>query len=96
MLLFGRKITGISAATGEQLWWEWTKSGEFKFIRGAYQDTGKSWVEGNVLFLQFEKYLGGLPYGTTIFRNPDGSRESKNEYFMVSDLRSVNPFAPTE
>jgi hypothetical protein len=95
-LLFGRKVSGTSWATGEQLWWEWAKNGEFKFMRGADQDTGKSWVEGDVFFLQFEKLYGGFPFGMTIFRNPDGSRESKNEFFMVSDLRSVTPFAPTE
>jgi TolB-like protein/class 3 adenylate cyclase len=95
-LIFGRKITGASAATGEQFWWEWAKSGEFKFIRGAYQDTGKSWVEGDVFFVQFEKQFGSLPFGMTIFRNPDGSRESKNEYYMVNDLRGITPFTPTE
>ena len=95
-LLFGRKITGISMTTGEQYLWEFAKSGEWKFISGAFQNTGKSWVEGNVFFSQSEKLFGGLPYGNTIFRNPDGSRESKNEYYMVNDLRGINPFAPTE
>ena len=95
-LLFGRKITGISIVTGEQFWWEWTKSGEFKFIRGSYQDTGKSWVEGHAFFVQFEKQFGGFPLGMTIFRNPDGSRESKNEYFMVTEMRFNIPFALTE
>ena len=65
-LLFGRRITGTSMGTGKQVSWEWAKSGEFKFIMGAYQGVGKSWVEGDVLFIQFEKLLGGLPYGTTI------------------------------
>jgi len=95
-LLFGRKITGTAMHTGKQLWWEWAKSGEFKFMMGDYQDRGKSWVEGDVFFIQFEKMIGGLPYGTTIFKNPDGSRESKNQYFMVSDIGSITPFAPTE
>ena len=95
-LLFGRKITGISMITGEQYLWEFAKSGEWKFISGAFQNTGKSWVEENVFFSQSEKLFGGLPYGNTIFRNPGGSRESKNEYYMVNDLRGINPFAPTE
>ena len=94
-LLFGRKITGTSMSTGKQLWWEWEKSGEFT-IMGPFQDKGKSWVEEDVLFSQFKKIFGGLPYGATIYRNPYGSRESKNEYFMVSDIGSITPFAPTE
>ena len=95
-LLFGRKITGTAMSTGKQLWWEWTKSGDFKWIMGSFQDMGKSWVEGDVLYIQFKKMFGGLPFGTTIYRNPEGSRESKNQYFMVSDIGSITPFAPTE
>jgi adenylate cyclase len=95
-LLFGRKITGISMITGKQFLWEFVKSGEWKFISGDFQNSGKSWVEENVFFSQSEKLFGGLPYGATIFRNPDGSRENKNEYYMVNDLRGITPFAPTE
>ncbi len=94
-LLFGRKITGISMTSGKQLWWEWTKNGDFT-IKGAFQDKGQSWVEGDVLFIQFKKIIGGLPYGTTIYRNPHGSRERDNEYFMVSDIGTITPFAATE
>ncbi len=94
-LLLGRKVTGISMATGKQLAWEWTKSGEFR-ITGPFQDIGKSWVERDVFFIKFNKIFGGLPYGTVIYRNPDGSKESQNEYFMVSDIGSITPFAPAE
>ena len=95
-LLFDRKVTGTAMLTGKELRWEWTKNGEFKFIMGSYQDKGKSWIEGDVFFIQFEKLIGGLPYGTIIYRNPDGSRESKNQYLLVSDIGSITPFAPTE
>ena len=95
-LLFGCKITGTAMSTGKQLWWEWTKNGEFKLDLGSFQDKGKSWVEGDVLFIQFKKLFGGLPYGTIIYRNPDGSGETKNQYFMVSDIGSITPFAPIE
>ena len=74
-LLFGRKVTGTSWATGEQFSWEWAKSGEFIFMQGTHQNTGISWVEGDVIFIQFEKLYGGFPFGMTIFRNPDGSKE---------------------
>jgi hypothetical protein len=95
-LLFGRRITGTSMVTGKQVSWEWAKSGEFKFIMGAYQATGNSWVEGDIFFVQFEKRFGGIPYGNTIFRNPVGSRESSNEYYLVSDLKSITPFTPAD
>jgi hypothetical protein len=95
-LIFGRKIAGISMSTGKQLWWEWTENGKFKVDFGSFQDEGKSWVEGDVFFIKFKKMFGGLPCGTIIYRNPDGSGESKNQYFMVSDVGSITPFAPTE
>jgi TolB-like protein/Tfp pilus assembly protein PilF len=91
-LLFGSKITGTAMSTGKQFWWEWEKNGEFKII-GPFHDMGKSWVEGDVFFIQFKKVFGGLPYGTIIYRNPDGSEENRNQYFMVSDVGSITPFA---
>jgi TolB-like protein/class 3 adenylate cyclase len=94
-LLLGHKITGISMSTGKPYGWEWKKNGEFK-ITGAYQDSGQSWVEGDVFFIKFEKLFSGLPYGTVIYRNPDGSVESQNQYLMVSDMGSITPFASTE
>ena len=95
-LLFDRKITGTAMSTGKQFWWEWAKSGEFKLDLGAFQAMGKSWVEGDVFFIQFKKLYGALPFGTIIYRNPEGSMESENQYLMVSDIGSITPFAPTE
>ncbi|HSH69765.1 MAG TPA: tetratricopeptide repeat protein, partial [Deferrisomatales bacterium] len=95
-ILFGRKIIGTSFSTGKPLWWEWAENGEFKMDAGGFKDTGESWVEGDVFFIQFKNMFGGLPYGSTIYRNPDGSKESKDQYLMVSDVGSITPFAPTE
>ena len=95
-LLFGHKITGTAMSTGKQIWWEWDKKGNFKWDMQVVQDTGKSWVEGDICFIQFDKLFGGLPYGTTIYRNPEGSVEGQNQYFMVSDIGSITPFAFTE
>ncbi|MGD8702636.1 MAG: tetratricopeptide repeat protein, partial [Desulfosarcina sp.] len=95
-LLFGRKITGIAMSTGKQFWWEWSKSGDFNLDLGSFQDTGKSWVEGDIFFIQFQKLFSGLPYGSNIYGNPDGSSENKNRYLIVSDIGSITPFIPTE
>jgi tetratricopeptide (TPR) repeat protein len=94
-LLLGQKITGTSMSTGKQVWWEWSTEGDLK-ITGAYEDVGKSWVEGDVFFIQWEKHFGGLPWGTIIYENPDGSMESQNQYFMVSDMGSITPFTITK
>ena len=92
-LLAGRRIVGISATTGEPFSCEWGKGGEFKYTRGAYQENGKYWVEDDVLFAQFDKRYDGLPLGATIFRNPAGTKEYKNEYFMLADVGTIIPFA---
>jgi adenylate cyclase len=95
-LLTGRRITGIEASTGEQFWFEWAKNGELKFTRGAYRESGKYWVEEDILFAQFDKRYDGLPLGSTIFRNPAGTREDKNEYFILLDLGAIVPFEMVE
>jgi TolB-like protein len=94
-LLLGQKITGTSMSTGKQVWWEWSTEGDLK-ITGAYEDVGKSWVEGDVFFIQWEKHFGGLPWGTIIYKNPDGSMESQDQYLMVSDMGSITPFTITK
>ena len=65
--------------TGKQLSWEWTETGDFNFTMGTFKDTGKSWVKGDVCFIQFKKMYGDLPYGATVYRNPDGTKEAKNQ-----------------
>ena len=95
-LLAGRSITGISASTGEQFWCEWGKNGEFRFTRGAYRDSGKYWIEEDILFAQFDKLYDGLPFGSTIFRNARGTKVDKNEYFILLDLGAIVPFTLVE
>jgi tetratricopeptide (TPR) repeat protein len=85
-LLFGSKITGIMES-GHQWWIEREKDGE-TIIRGSgadSSDTGKSWVEGDLLCTQFQKSLWGLEYCSAVFRNPRGTYERKDEYLMVND-----------
>jgi len=92
-LLFDRKIIGIAMSTGKPIGWEWTDNGEFKFTMGKFQTMGNSWIDGDVFFIQFKKMFGGLPYGTVIYRNPDGSSESMNKYLMISDIGTITRFA---
>jgi hypothetical protein len=44
----------------------------------------KSWVEGDVLCQQYEKRFGGLEFCSTVFRNPKGTYEGKDEYSPYS------------
>ena len=49
-------------------------------------DKGKSWVENDKLWLQFQNYYFGIAYCTTTFRNPKGTPEGQNEYIGFNDV----------
>ncbi len=46
---------------------------------------GKSWIEGDMLIHQWEKRYEGLKYYISVFRNPEGTPQEKNEYILLSD-----------
>jgi adenylate cyclase len=52
-------------------------------------DTGKSRIEGDMLCQQFQKRFWGLEFCSTVFRNPKGTEEGKDEYFSFHDFGSV-------
>ncbi|MBP1715098.1 MAG: putative adenylate cyclase [Deltaproteobacteria bacterium] len=86
-LLLGSKITGITW-DGKQWWNERKKDGETT-LRGPepiFSDTGKSRVEGDLLCTQFQKSLWGIEYCMTVFRNPRGTYEGKDEYLNIADF----------
>jgi adenylate cyclase len=95
-LLFGHKVIGTSPHSGEQFWYEWNRDGELNVIRGELRDKGKSWIEGDVIFMQLEKMTGGLFWNSTTFRNPAGTKEQKNQYMWVSDSRNITYFASAD
>jgi adenylate cyclase len=55
-------------------------------LRPGVEDTGKSWVEGDKLWFQFQKHYFGIAYCTTTFRNPGGTPEGKNEHIGFNDV----------
>jgi adenylate cyclase len=57
-----------------------------------YSDRGKSWIEGDTICHQFEKLYWGLEFCGTVFRNPKGTNESKDEYFFCNDI-GFTPFS---
>ena len=59
---------------------------------GPNSDRGKSRVEGDMICHQFEKLYWGLEYCGTVFRNPKGTNESKDEYFFCNDI-GFEPFS---
>jgi len=49
-------------------------------------DSGRSWLEGDKFWLQFQKHYGGIAICATTFRNPTGTPETKNEYISFTDV----------
>jgi hypothetical protein len=93
-LLFGSKITGIELDDGQQWWVDQGKNGEFTW-RGSgpiSSDTGISRIEGDMICTRYQKRLWGLELFSTVFRNPRGTYESKDEYFFCTDI-GFTPFS---
>ena len=61
-------------------------------LAGPNSDRGKSRIEGDMICHQFEKSYWGLEFCGTVFRNPEGTNESKDEYFFCSDI-GFEPFS---
>jgi adenylate cyclase len=59
---------------------------------GLNSDRGKSRIEGNTICHQFEKLYWGLEFCGTVFRNPKGTNERKDEYFFCNDI-GFTPFS---
>jgi tetratricopeptide (TPR) repeat protein len=93
-LFFGSTTTGqdftIFGWTGQ---WsiDCRKNGEFIYNGPApiRSDIGKTRIEGNTMCMRFQKNFGGIEFGMTVFRNPGGTYEDKDEYFMYSDLGRI-------
>ena len=61
-------------------------------LAGPNSDRGKSRIEGDMICHQFQKLYWGLEFCGTVFRNPKGTNESKDEYFFCNDI-GFEPFS---
>jgi TolB-like protein len=89
-LLSGATMTGIDFG-GHQWWLEGKSNGEITW-RGKGpipSDTGRSWIEGDLICNQFQERLWGLESCGTVFRNPRGTYERKDEYFTCMEFGCV-------
>lgn len=94
-LFFGRKVTGFAFRTGKQWWVERDKDGEATIRGGIGSDTGKSWIEDDMLCDQWDKLYEGLKDCCVVYRNPEGTPEKKDEYIGFHGS-GIHPFSPVE
>ena len=94
-LLFGRKVTGLTLGTGKQWWIERSKEGKATIRDGDKSDTGKSWIEEDMLCDQWDNFYESLKDCWVVYRNPEGAPEHNDEYLGVPGY-GVYPFSPVE
>ena len=90
-LVFGREVAGSAGIIIRNM------DGEATF-QGTTSDSGKSWIEGDILCDQWQNHFGGQKFCYPVFRNPDGSRTKLDEYIYYGDLDStiVYSFSPLD
>jgi TolB-like protein/class 3 adenylate cyclase/Flp pilus assembly protein TadD len=99
-LIFGRKVAavGFSRVSDLPYWIKRTVDGKATWsvppnTVGDYDDSGRSWIEDSMLCNKWKIHLAGVKNCMSIFRNPEGTPEMKNEYIGVSDF-DFHPFSP--
>ena len=91
-LFFGRNMTGFTLATGKQWWVERSKDGKAKIRSGKQSDTGKSWIEEDMLCDQWDNLYESLKDCWVIYRNAKGTQENSDEYLGAPGY-GVYPFS---
>jgi hypothetical protein len=84
--LFGKKLTGYVFGMKALEWLSHiSDAGEEEFSFRGKRHTGKAWIENENLCFQREQYHDGLKDCREIYRNPEGDKSTKTEYFGVTD-----------
>jgi hypothetical protein len=92
---FGRKIIG-SYMVSEKPWWiERSVDGKATIRAGEDFDTGKSWIEEDMLCDQWDNLYENLKDCWVVYRNPEGTPENKDEYLGAPGY-GIFPFSLTE
>jgi adenylate cyclase len=96
-LTLGKTMTGYYPWNERQEWIDRTADGK-AVARGGKSgeivlDQGRSFIEGDILFDQWEKRTTGLKIGGPVYRNPEGTPDRKDEYLMFTDFAFL-PMSP--
>jgi len=94
-LFFGRKVAGSNITTGKQWWVERSKDGKATIRDGDRSDTGKSWIEEDMLCDQWDNLYESLKDCWVVYRNPEGTPEKNDEYLGAPGY-GLYPFSQIE
>jgi adenylate cyclase len=94
-LFFGRKVNGSNMVTGQQWWIERSEDGKATIQDGKDSDSGKSWIEEDMLCDQWDNLYESLKDCWVVYRNPEGTPENNDEYLGAPGY-GVYPFSTVE
>jgi len=94
-LFFGRNVTGFTLGTGKKWWIKRGKDGKATIRDGDDSDTGKSWVEEDMLCDQWDNFYEGLKDCWVVYRNPEGTPENYDKYLGAPGY-GIYPFSLVE
>jgi tetratricopeptide (TPR) repeat protein len=94
-LFFGRKVTGFDPLTQKQWWIERTEEGKAAIRGSEGSDSGKSWIEDDMLCDQWDNLFEGLKDCYVVYRNPEWTPEKNDEYLGAS-FGGIAPFSQVE
>ena len=91
-LFFGRKVSGFTMVSGRQWWIERNDSGKATIRDGDKSDTGKSWIEENMVCDQWDNLYERLNDCWVVYRNSEGTSEHMDEYLGTPGY-GIYPFS---
>ena len=91
-LFFGRKVRGSNMVTGQKWLIERGEDGKAAIRDGDKSDTGKSWIEEDMICDQWDNFLESLRDCWVVYRNPDGTPENNDEYLGAPGY-GIYPFS---
>ncbi len=94
-LFFGRKVSGSTFPTGKQWRIERNKEGKATIHDGDRSDTGKSWIQEDMLCDQWDNLYESLKDCWVVYRNPEGT-PGKNDEYLGAPGYGIYPFSPVE
>jgi tetratricopeptide (TPR) repeat protein len=91
-LFIGKKVSGSNMITAKQWSIERSQNGKAVIHDGEKSDTGKSWIEEDMLCNQWDNLLESLTDCWVIYRNPEGTPENNDEYLGAPGY-GIYPFS---
>jgi hypothetical protein len=94
-LFLGRKVIGFTPGTEKKWLTERSKDGKATIRDGDRSDTGKSWIEEDMLCDQWDNLYESLKDCWVIYRNPEGTPKKNDEYLGAPGY-GIYPFSQVE